>query len=67
MTENEVLKAIENLVRTKTLIIIAHRLTTIKRCDCIYLIEKGNIVGVGNYNELVKSNKNFKKIVKYSI
>ncbi len=61
-TEKEVFKAIENIAKTKTLIIIAHRLTTIQGCDVIYVMEKGSIVGRGKYDELIKSNKSFKKI-----
>jgi ABC-type multidrug transport system fused ATPase/permease subunit len=63
-TENEVFKAIENIAKTKTLIIIAHRLTTIQGCDIIYVLENGTIVGAGKYNDLMKSNKSFRKIAK---
>ncbi len=63
-TEQEVFKAIENVARTKTLIMIAHRLTTIQECDVIYVLENGNIVGCGKYDELMKNNKSFRKIAK---
>jgi len=61
-TEQEVFKAIENIAKTKTLIMIAHRITTIQDCDVIYVMEKGKIVGTGNYNELIRTNRVFKKI-----
>lgn len=61
-TEYEVFKAIENIVKSKTLIIIAHRLTTIQGCDVIYVMEKGSIMGEGTYEELIKSNKSFRRI-----
>ncbi len=61
-TEKEVFKAIDNISRTKTLIIIAHRLTTIKGCDVIYVLKEGKVVGQGKYEELMESNKEFKKI-----
>jgi ATP-binding cassette, subfamily B, bacterial PglK len=61
-TEQEVFKAIENIAKTKTLIIIAHRLTTIQNCDVIYVMENGRIVGVGKYNELMENNEVFKRI-----
>jgi ATP-binding cassette, subfamily B, bacterial PglK len=63
-TEKEVFKAIENVAKTKTLVMIAHRLTTIQNCDVIYVMEKGKIVGSGTYEELLKSNKSFQKIAK---
>jgi ATP-binding cassette, subfamily B, bacterial PglK len=63
-TEYEVFKAIENIAKTKTLIIIAHRLTTIQDCDVIYVMEKGEIVGEGKYDDLMEINKTFRKIAK---
>ena len=43
-TEREVMEAIDGLKGTRTLIIIAHRLTTIKNCDVIYEVKDGVIV-----------------------
>ena len=45
--ENEYTKEI-------TSVFVAHRLTTIKNCDCIFVMEKGHIVEVGNHSELVE-------------
>jgi len=61
-TEKDVFKAIENIAKTKTLIMIAHRLTTIQNCDVIYVMENGEIVGSGKYEALLESNDVFKKI-----
>jgi len=66
-TEHEVFKAIDNIARTKTLIIIAHRLTTIQDCDVIYVMEKGKIVGVGKYNDLMRTNSIFQRIAKVNL
>jgi ATP-binding cassette, subfamily B, bacterial PglK len=52
-TERLVTEAIQTLAGTKTIIIIAHRLTTVKHCDRIYLMDKGEIVKVGSYEEVV--------------
>lgn len=54
-TERLVSEAINSLSGTKTMIIIAHRLTTVEHCDCIYLIEKGYVVKSGTYQEVVLS------------
>ena len=45
-TESAVMEAIDKLSGTMTLIIIAHRLTTIKNCDYVYKVENGNIYSV---------------------
>lgn len=66
-TEHEVFKAIENIARTKTLIIIAHRLTTIQDCDVIYVMEKGDVVGTGKYDELLETNSVFQRIAKVNL
>ena len=63
-TEKEVFNAIQNVAKSKTLIIIAHRLTTIKNCEKIYVIDNGMISGSGNYYELLENNKIFRKLAK---
>ena len=52
-TERLVSEAISSLAGTKTLIIIAHRLSTVEHCDRIYLLEKGTIIKSGSYQEVV--------------
>ena len=52
-TEKLVSEAIRSLAGTKTLIIIAHRLSTVEHCDRVYLLEKGHIVKSGSYKEIV--------------
>lgn len=63
-TEKEVFEAINNISRTKTIIIIAHRLTTVRGCDVIYVLKYGKIVGQGKYEELMESNTEFRKMAK---
>ena len=57
-TEKLVTEAINSLSGKKTLIIIAHRLTTIEKCDRIYLLENGRVTSSGNYQEIVLSQSN---------
>jgi ABC-type multidrug transport system fused ATPase/permease subunit len=52
-TEKLVSEAIRSLAGTKTLIIIAHRLSTVEHCDRIYLLEKGRILKSGSYQKVV--------------
>ena len=51
-TERLVSDAIKSLAGTKTLIIIAHRLSTIEHCDRVYVLERGNLVKSGKYQEV---------------
>ena len=63
-TEKEVSDAINLLGGEKTLIIIAHRLSTVRHCDRIVLLDGGKIVDSGAFEELAKSNAYFKRMVK---
>ena len=47
-TEQAVQKTIESLREYATVVIIAHRLTTVEKCDCLYWLEKGTIEMEGN-------------------
>ena len=53
---------IHNLNVKKTIIIVAHRLSTVKDCDCIFLLEKGKVVAQGSYEELANSSEKFREI-----
>jgi ATP-binding cassette subfamily C protein len=55
-TEDAVLRAVDNIANTKTIIMIAHRLTTVKSCDKIYLLDQGKILEQGTYQELIRNN-----------
>jgi len=56
-TEQEIVKEIDQLKGKKTMIVIAHRLTTLKHCNRIYKLENGRVVAVGSYKELIKDAK----------
>ena len=62
VTQNELQKSIDRISEDYTLIIVAHRLSTIKNCDKIYVLEKGVIVGEGTHKELLKNNKQYQKL-----
>ena len=55
-------KTIDNLVKDHTIIIVAHRLSTIIDADIINVIDKGKLVGSGTHNELLKNNKVYKTL-----
>lgn len=54
-TEQSVMDAIDGLDRELTIIIIAHRLTTLKNCDFILELEQGNVKFKGSFQELLQS------------
>jgi ATP-binding cassette, subfamily B, bacterial PglK len=56
-TEALVTEAIKSLSGTKTMLIIAHRLSTIEHCDTIYVVEKGQVVDSGSFNDVVLREK----------
>lgn len=57
-TEKLVMNAIEKISQNKTIILIAHRLSTLKNCDKIFLMEKGEIKKEGTFEELITSENN---------
>jgi ABC-type multidrug transport system fused ATPase/permease subunit len=58
-TEKAVMDAISNLSKNITIILIAHRLNTVKKCDKIYLLEKGELKSQGTFEELINIDENF--------
>jgi len=58
-TEEAVMDAINNLSKDITIILIAHRLNTVKNCDIIFKLDKGRLIGKGTFEELIKNNENF--------
>jgi ABC-type multidrug transport system fused ATPase/permease subunit len=62
LTERDVMSAINALPGEKIIVIIAHRLSTVKICDRIVVLDKGRIVGLGTWKELMKTNLIFQKI-----
>lgn len=63
-TEERVLAGIHEQSSVKTILIIAHRLNTLKVCDDIYLLESGRIIDHGNYDYLITHNPKFMKMAK---
>lgn len=62
ITEKTIMDAIYNFTGKKTLIIIAHRLKTVQKCDEIFMMENGRIIDSGTYQYLLQNNEKFKKM-----
>ena len=63
LTETAVMEAVQKLRKNITIIIIAHRLSTVKNCDKIFLLEKGELKGQGTFEKLIQINQKFKETV----
>ena len=59
-TEKAVMDAVNNLNKDMTIIMIAHRLSTVKKCDQIYLLKNGQLKNQGSFEELIKYDENFR-------
>jgi ABC-type multidrug transport system fused ATPase/permease subunit len=62
-TERSIQENIENLKGKYTIIIVAHRLSTVKKADKILVLNGGNVDGEGSFEELVDQNFHFKRMV----
>ena len=60
LTEKAVMDAVHNLGHAKTIVLIAHRLTTVQACDTIFMLEHGRLVAQGSYDELLDSSRKFR-------
>lgn len=62
ITEKVVIESIDRLRGDRTIIMIAHRLTTVKNCDMIYMMQDGSVINQGTYDELITNSKEFRKM-----
>ncbi|MDX9740776.1 MAG: ATP-binding cassette domain-containing protein [Gammaproteobacteria bacterium] len=61
-TETAVMDAIDRLSGQKTIIMIAHRLATVRNCDCLHLMTRGRLVASGSYEELLATQPEFRRM-----
>ena len=66
ITENNIMHSIQELSKERTIILVAHRLSTIKNCDKIYLIDDGIISDSGSYADLKNRSQLFQNMIKKS-
>ncbi len=62
LTEQAVMEAVHNLAGAKTVVMIAHRLSTVAPCDTIFLMEHGRLAAQGSYDDLIASNLSFRRM-----
>ena len=61
-TEAEVMRALERLRGDHTIVLVAHRLSTVRNCDRIVFLDKGRIAGLGTYDVLAETNAGFRRL-----
>ena len=66
-TEASIMKTLKNLKSNITIILIAHRLSTVKECDKIFVLEDGKIVSEGKYINLLEESLVFKKLAQVKL
>lgn len=62
-TEREFTAAINGLAGSKTMVIIAHRLSTVRNCDRLIVMERGHVIAEGSFDALMESNQTFRNMV----
>ena len=67
LTEKAVMEAIAGISDKLTIITIAHRLSTVRNCDNIYILQNGEFEAQGKYEELLASNEIFQQMLKFDV
>ncbi|MHB1286994.1 MAG: ABC transporter ATP-binding protein [Leptospirales bacterium] len=62
ITENVIMEALHTLSHQKTIIMVAHRLSTVRECDTIFVMDQGQVSGQGTYEELLGKNMIFRHL-----
>ena len=62
-SEKAIFDAITKIKKNKTIITIAHRISTIRNCDRIFVFDAGKLIQIGSHNELIKKDGMYKKLV----
>jgi ABC-type multidrug transport system fused ATPase/permease subunit len=66
-TESRIIETIEAMQRNLTMIVVTHRLSTVRNCDRVYMLEGGAITGVGPFDALTEQSPAFAELVRHSV
>lgn len=62
ISEQKIMETIYQRIKNRTVIMVAHRLSTIRECDCIFVFEHGELVEQGTHNNLLKQNGKYSQM-----
>ena len=62
-TESAVINSLSTMNKELTVIFIAHRLSTVRECDCIFEFENGSIKARGNFDDLINNSFTFREMI----
>ena len=63
-SEHLVQEALDRLMKNRTVLVVAHRLSTVRDADCVVVIDRGRVVGQGTHDELMETNRLYAKLVR---
>jgi ATP-binding cassette subfamily C protein len=66
VTEESIVRATQELSKDRTVITIAHRFSTVRHCDCIFLLDNGRLLASGPYDYLISTSKAFRDLASSS-
>ena len=66
ITEKMIMQAVHKFSDEKTIIMIAHRLKTVEKCDQIFFIDEGKVADQGTFQELIEKNEKFKNMANHT-
>jgi HlyD family secretion protein len=66
ITEKTIMDAVHDFGGKKTIIMVAHRLATVKQCDWIFMLQDGQVVDEGTYQTLVQRNDTFRRMAAHA-
>lgn len=66
ITEKVIMESIQEFMGKKTIVMIAHRLATVRHCDIIHLMKDGRIIDSGSFDDLANRNDTFKRMAAHS-
>ena len=66
ITEKMIMEAVHEFSGKKTIVMIAHRLKTVEKCDQIFFIDEGKVADQGTFQELIEINEKFKNMANHA-
>jgi ATP-binding cassette subfamily C protein len=66
-TERDIVASIETLRKNRTMVVVAHRLSTVRGCDRLFFVRAGRVIQMGTWAELYDSNDEFRQLVQMSL